>query len=88
MDEQKREMTPEELPASLREIKEKFPEGKIYRSEPVQRRLGGKLNYMEHGAVMLFELGKLLWPSGKKFRVTVECDPETGRFEAKREELT
>ncbi len=84
---EKRETPLEELPEALREAKSDCSEMKVYESRPVTHRLGGKLDYIEHGAVMLFELGRLLWPSGKKFRVTIECDPETGRFEARREEL-
>lgn len=30
---------------------------------------------------------KLLWYEDKKFRVTIECDPDTGRFSAKREDF-
>lgn len=82
------EVPVEELPMPLREVKEKYPEAKIYETTPESHGLKGKLHYMEHSAVVLLELGKLLWPSGKKFRVTIECDPEAGRFEAKRMDIT
>lgn len=88
MDKQRHEAKLEELTKPLQEIKKKCPELKVYKSEPVGYGLKGKLNYMEHGAVILYELGKLLWPNGKKFRVTIECDPEAGRFEAKRMDIT
>jgi len=84
---EKQEVQVEELPEALRKIKSDCPAIKIYESQPVSYGLDGKLHCMEHGAVMLFELGRLLWPSGKKFRVTIECDPGTGRFEARREDL-
>ncbi len=84
---EEREIPLEELPETLRAAKLDCPEMKIYESKLVTHGLGGKLDYMEHGAVMLFELGRLLWPSGKKFRITIECDPETGRFKASREDL-
>ncbi len=83
-----REVPLEELPEALRSVKQEFPKVKIYKSEIASHGLSGKLCYMEHGAVMLYELGRLLWPDGKKFRVTIECDPEMGRFEARREDIT
>ncbi|MCI9234745.1 MAG: hypothetical protein HFG24_02070 [Anaerotruncus sp.] len=54
---------------------------------PVNPVLNGKLDCMEKAAMMMHELGKLLWVSDKKFRVTVVCDPEEGRFEAIREDI-
>lgn len=81
------EVPVEELPKPLREVKEKYPEAKIHETTPESHGLKGKLHYMEHSAVVLLELGKLLWPGGKKFRVTIECDPETEQFEARREDI-
>ena len=49
--------------------------------------LSGKLDCIEKAAMMMHEFGKLLWVSDKKFRVTVVCDPEEGRFEAIREDI-
>lgn len=86
--EDRQEIPLEELPEAIRNIMEEHPEAKIYDATPASHGLKGKLRYMEYGAVMLFELGKILWPGEKKFRVTIECDPETGRFEAKREDIT
>ena len=77
---------PEELPEPLREIKQKYPTVKIYKTSPVSHGLKGNLHYMEVGAAMMFELGKVLWAGERKYRVTIECDPETGKFEAKRED--
>lgn len=77
---------PEELPEPLREIKQKYPTVKIYKTSPVSHGLKGNLRYMEVGAAMMLELGKVLWAGERKYRVTIECDPETGKFEAKRED--
>ena len=77
---------PEELPEPLREIKQKYPTVKIYKTSQVSHGLKGNLHYMEVGAAMMFELGKVLWAGERKYRVTIECDPETGKFEAKRED--
>ena len=77
---------PEELPEPLREIKQKYPAVKIYKTSPVSHGLKGGLHYMEVGAAMMFERGKILWAGERKYRVTIECDPETGKFEAKRED--
>lgn len=77
---------PEELPEPLREIKQKYPAVKIYKTSPVSHGLKGGLHYMEVGAAMMFERGKILWAGERKYRVTIECDSETGKFEAKRED--
>lgn len=45
----------------------------------------GKQECMDHAAAVMLHLGNMLL-CGKKFRVTIECDPETGRFSVKREE--
>ena len=47
----------------------------------------GTLECLDHAAVVMFHLGSMLMASDKKIRVTIECDPETGRFEIKREEI-
>ena len=47
----------------------------------------GLLDHMESASCVMYQLGQLLWATGEKFRVTIECDPETGRFEAKRETI-
>ena len=86
---ERREVSPEELPEPLREVKKNCPEIKVYEApRQVGHGLSGKLNYMEIAALMMFEIGKLLWGDDKKFRVTIECNPETGRFEARREDIT
>ena len=36
---------------------------------------------------VMLSLAHLLCETEKKFRVTIECDPKTGRVEAKREDL-
>ncbi len=38
-------------------------------------------------ALMMCWLGDTLWHRNKKFRVTIEYDPETGKVEANREDL-
>lgn len=77
----------DKLPEPLREIKQNHPAVKIYETTPVSHGLKGNLHYMEVGAAMLFELGKLLWAGERKYRVTIECDPGNGKFEAKREDI-
>lgn len=42
---------------------------------------------MCEAAAIMRELSKQLWPNGKKFRVTIECDPETNRFKMTREDF-
>lgn len=89
MDEQRQEVSPENLPEALREVKRECPEIKVFEApSQISHGVNGKLHYMEIGALMMYEIGRLLWGDNKKFRVTIECDPETGRFEAKREDIT
>ena len=47
----------------------------------------GTLECVNYAAAVMFELGNMLMPSDKKIRVTIECDPGTGRFTVKREEI-
>ena len=47
----------------------------------------GALECMGHAAAVMLHLGNLLLSSQGKFRVTIECNPETGRFTLKREVL-
>lgn len=47
----------------------------------------GTLECMDYAAAIMFELGNYLMVSDKKVRVTIERDPEAGRFWVKREEL-
>lgn len=49
---------------------------------------GGKLFALECAAGVMMHLGNYLLPSSKKIRVTIECDPETGRFTVKREVIS
>lgn len=53
----------------------------------ISRITHGNLGLIGISAVIMQELGNLLWVNGKKFRVTIEYDPDTGSFEAKREEF-
>ena len=48
----------------------------------------GKVDAIGKAAAIMGKLSKHLWMDGKKFRVTIDCDPETGRFEIIRQELT
>lgn len=82
------EIPVKKMPLTLSETIAEYPEVKAYNATPENQGLEGRLRYMQYGAVMMFELGKFLWPDGKKFRVTIECDPERGDFVAKREEIT
>lgn len=45
----------------------------------------GSMECMNHAAAMMLHLGNLLSASDEKIRVTIECDPETGKFTVKRE---
>lgn len=51
----------------------------------VTLRTTGKAKYLGQSAYIMGELSKHLWMDGKKFRVTIDLDPETGRFEIVRE---
>ncbi len=44
----------------------------------------GDTNCLAHAGAVMLHLGNLLL-TDKKFRITIECDPETGRFEIFRE---
>lgn len=46
----------------------------------------GNDDVLGKAAVILDELGKLLWTNGKKFQVVIECDPESGKMEMTRKE--
>ena len=48
----------------------------------------GKDEILGKAGVIMSELGKMLWLDGKKFRVTIECDPELGLFEMKRDDFS
>ncbi len=50
--------------------------------------LRGKDEILGKAGVIMSELGKMLWLDGKKFRVTIECDPELGLFEMKRDDFS
>lgn len=76
------------LPKALAELQAEIPGIRITElPAPKTNNLSGKVNALEYGSCLLYELGKLLWVEDKKFRVTIECDPETGRFTATREEV-
>lgn len=50
----------------------------------------GALECMTHAAAVMLHLGNWLLSSigtNKKFRITIECDPEIGRFTVKRDFL-
>ena len=49
---------------------------------------GGKLYALECAAAVMMHLGNYLLSGSKKIRVTIECDPETGRFTIKREVIS
>lgn len=50
--------------------------------------LRGKDEILGKAGAVMAELGKMLWVDGKKFRVTIECDPELGLFEMKRDDFS
>ena len=77
----------EELPEPLREMKETFPAVKIYRETHTSGTMKGKLQFLECGAGLMMELGKLLFPDGKEYRAIIKCDPAAGLFEATREDI-
>lgn len=45
----------------------------------------GHLEALRHFAEMCALMKEQLWDTGEKFRVTIECDPESGDFIMKRE---
>ncbi len=53
-----------------------------------KRMLRGKDETLGKAGAIMSELGKMLWLDGKKFRVTIECDPELGLFEMKRDDFS
>ena len=57
------------------------------RAKPEAFAPGKRRNPGKASAIMV-ELGKMLWMDGKKFRVTIECDPELGLFEMKRDDFS
>ncbi len=40
----------------------------------------GKADMIAVAAIIMREISDLLWMNGKKFRITIECDPETNSF--------
>lgn len=48
---------------------------------------GGDLFALQYAAAVMLHLGDYLLPGGKKFRVTIECDPEIGKFTFSRETI-
>ena len=48
----------------------------------------GRATTMGEGAALMGELIEYLWVKGKRFRVTIDCDPEANRFEITREDFT
>ncbi len=76
------------LPKELRELRDET--GGLQVTElppPISESLKGSVKALGYSSCLLHEMGKLLWVTDKKFRVTVECDPETGRFTAVREDF-
>jgi len=49
---------------------------------------GGRLECMDYAAMIMFNLGNALFASDDKIRVTIERDPEAGKFTIKRETIT
>lgn len=47
----------------------------------------GAMEDMHRLAAVMFHFGSMLMTKDKKIRVTIECDPESGRYEITREEL-
>lgn len=79
---------PTMLPEPLKKLQDEFPGIRIEEQpSPTISNINGRLSVLEHGIVLLHELSKLLWYEDKKFRVTIECDPDTGKFSAKREDF-
>ena len=46
----------------------------------------GRLDRLNIACLMMMELQKLLWGYNKKFRITIECNPEMNRYEVFRED--
>jgi hypothetical protein len=47
---------------------------------------GGRLECMDYAVAIMFHLGNALFVSDDKIRVTIERDPEAGKFTIKREQ--
>lgn len=47
----------------------------------------GHLEAIEQFVCVCDLMKEMLWPTGKKFRVTIECDPENGDYVMKREPI-
>ncbi len=78
----------EKLPEGLKKLRDEFPSVSVSElPAPVIGGASGLLDHMESASCVMYQLGQLLWATGEKFRVTIECDPETGIFEAKRETI-
>lgn len=48
----------------------------------------GTLDCLDHAAAVMLHLGAMLSAGGEKLRITIERDPEAGRFTVKREVLS
>ncbi len=48
----------------------------------------GNLGCMDYAVAIMFHLGNVLLPDDEKVRVTIERDPEAGKFTIKRETIT
>ncbi len=44
------------------------------------------LSFLNYGTAFMMNLAQLLWVTDKKFRVTIECDPEAGTVKMERVE--
>jgi hypothetical protein len=53
--------------------------------KPIPMEASGTLDCLDHAAAVMLHLGDLLSTNCKKIRVTIERDPEIGRFSMKRE---
>lgn len=56
--------------------------------QPITQTASGTLESLDHAAAVMFHLGNMLMASDEKIRVTIERDPETGRFEVEREVIS
>lgn len=48
----------------------------------------GTLDCLDHAAAVMLHLGAMLSAGDEKLRITIERDPEAGRFTVKREVLS
>ena len=77
------------LPEALRKLQEDVPGIRIIeQKEPSVYNASGRRSVLSEGVLLMRFLEQILWDNGKQFRVTIECDPEAGRFELNREDLT